>query len=331
MKSVFIIFFIFFAYLFVFSLRVQAQSYISPTPNPLCLCSNDSCSTVCTFDKYTDVTYHSPIKCSRELNTVGPTPDAPMKTNYCQRIQRTLGDVDGVNGVTSDDYFYYVSAVNGGGIPAFVNADANGDGLASIDDRAIIVRSLGTTLTTTPGTTATPTTPPGVPTNTPQPTQTPRPTQPPPPTATPVVCYTHPAWNGPSANPPCTVPGGTACADWGGSCYQGWTEQLWQQCQTLCSSGVTTTSCTSDYQCTPGKYCNNGRCSWCGAVQGCTECINGNQCGGGGCPAGNDIRYCHTCNDHQCESALLCLPIGASCSSAGYLPGACENHPEACQ
>lgn len=198
MKSVFIIFFIFFACLFVFSLRVQAQSYISPTPNPLCLCSNDSCSTVCTFDKYTDVTYHSPIKCSRELNTVGPTPDAPMKTNYCQRIQRTLGDVDGVNGVTSDDYFYYVSAVNGGGIPAFVNADANGDGLASIDDRAIIVKTLGTTLTTTPGATATPTTPPGTPTNTPRPTQTPPPAA----TSTPVPTLT-PGTNPTPTRDPC--------------------------------------------------------------------------------------------------------------------------------
>lgn len=123
----------------------SATPVLSPTMNPNCQCRSDNiCSwdPICIFETYNDVSYAKYIKCSREVNIVGPTPDTATKTAYCQRPQRTKGDVDGADGVTNTDYFYYVSAVNGGGVPAFVNADVNGDGLASVDDRAIIVRTL---------------------------------------------------------------------------------------------------------------------------------------------------------------------------------------------
>ncbi len=116
----------------------------SPTVNPSCVCKTDeSCDASCSFDYYSDVTYTKPPKCSRESSIPGPTPDATGKTGYCQRNLRTKGDVDGDGVITSTlDYFYFVSVVNGGGIPSFVNADINGDGLVSPNDRDILIRSL---------------------------------------------------------------------------------------------------------------------------------------------------------------------------------------------
>ncbi len=114
------------------------------TPVPGCLCKSDNtCDPVCAFDKYSDVTYTSPVRCSRETSIAGPTPASSQKTLFCQRNKRTKGDVDGDGVVTLDrDYFYYVAAVNGGGVPSGVDADANGDGVVSPSDRAIIIRSL---------------------------------------------------------------------------------------------------------------------------------------------------------------------------------------------
>jgi hypothetical protein len=40
------------------------------------------------------------------------------------------------------DYYYFVSAINGGKIPPSVNVDFDGDGMVSTYDRPIIIRSL---------------------------------------------------------------------------------------------------------------------------------------------------------------------------------------------
>lgn len=115
----------------------------TPTPNPTCGCKSDNtCDSSCAFDKYSDVTYANPIKCLRETALVGPTPDTNNEQSFCTRVTRTKGDVDGDGVVTNLDYYYYVAAVNGGGIPAHVDPDVNGDGLVSPADRTIIVRTL---------------------------------------------------------------------------------------------------------------------------------------------------------------------------------------------
>ncbi len=115
----------------------------SPTPNPVCVCKSDNtCDTTCSFDEYPDVTYTTPLNCSREAGIVGPTPDSAGKTAYCQRNLRTKGDVDGDGTVTNTDYYYYVSAVNRGGLPLAANPDINGDGVVSVTDGNIIVKTL---------------------------------------------------------------------------------------------------------------------------------------------------------------------------------------------
>lgn len=121
-----------------------AETNVTPTPtvNPACACANNACTSQCLFNKYNDVSYNSSILCSREVSILGPTPGATDKTSFCQRFLRTLGDVDGNGVVDNFDYLYYVAAVNGGGIPTFVNPDVNGDGLTSPSDRSIIVRTI---------------------------------------------------------------------------------------------------------------------------------------------------------------------------------------------
>lgn len=114
----------------------------SPTINPLCTCDiGDVCNaTNCTFDKFTDVTYTSPLKCYLSPSLF-PTPPT-SKDSWCQRGLRTKGDADGSGVVNNTDYFYYVAAVNGGQIPANVNPDFNGDGEVGATDRTIVTKSL---------------------------------------------------------------------------------------------------------------------------------------------------------------------------------------------
>lgn len=111
------------------------------TPNPNCICNADACTSSCIFDRFGDpITYANPIKCSLS-DSIFSTPPTD-KNIWCQRNMRTKGDADGVGGINSTDYFYYVSAVNGGKIPLTVNPDFNGDGEVGASDRAIIVKSL---------------------------------------------------------------------------------------------------------------------------------------------------------------------------------------------
>jgi hypothetical protein len=79
-----------------------------------------------------------------------------VKNNYCTRYYRTTGDADGNNAVDNLDYFYYVRFVNGGQVPDEINPDFNGDGVVSVSDRKIVVRTLGDIV-------AVPTAPPEVP------------------------------------------------------------------------------------------------------------------------------------------------------------------------
>jgi len=53
-----------------------------------------------------------------------------------------MGDTDGDSVVTSLDLGYYSNAVNGFHIPAGVNPDINGDGVVSVEDRNIIIKSI---------------------------------------------------------------------------------------------------------------------------------------------------------------------------------------------
>ena len=113
----------------------------SPTINPACTCdTGDVCNTACTFDKFTDVNYTSPLKCYLS-SSLFPTPPT-SKNTWCQRGLRTKGDADGSGVVNNTDYFYYVAAVNGGQIPANVNPDFNGDGEVGATDRTIVTKSL---------------------------------------------------------------------------------------------------------------------------------------------------------------------------------------------
>lgn len=107
-----------------------------PPPSD-CLCqAGDVCHQSCIFDKFPNVTppYANPIKCSREVSIGGPTPIQSEKNVYCQRNLRTKGDADGANGTNEDDYFYYLTVVTGGSIPATVNPDFNGDGYVTVSD-----------------------------------------------------------------------------------------------------------------------------------------------------------------------------------------------------
>ena len=125
---------------------------LTPTPDvSTCVCgTNDLCSDTCTFDKFVDVNYSSPFKCSQDPNAMVSIPTADEKTGWCRSTLRTKGDVDGNGKFERTDYYYYVSAINGGKIPAsittdtvktYVDADVDGDGAISTLDRSIIMRS----------------------------------------------------------------------------------------------------------------------------------------------------------------------------------------------
>lgn len=143
-----------------------------PLEPATCVCkSDDTCDSSCLYN----ATPSGALKCSRE-SVIGPTPDQAAKDTYCKRYYRTAGDVDGSNTIDDADYFYYVRVVNGGTVPAEINADVNGDGVVSPSDREIIANALKnipvptqipapTSITVTPAPTAT--TAPGEPTPTP--------------------------------------------------------------------------------------------------------------------------------------------------------------------
>jgi len=121
---------------------IPPTNTITPTTNPSCLCSNNICSNTCTFTKDSTVTYPNNISCNREI-ILGNTPTPNEKNLYCNNTKRLIGDADMSGNVDNTDYIYYVRAVNGGVIPANIFPDANGDGVVSATDRAIIVRNIG--------------------------------------------------------------------------------------------------------------------------------------------------------------------------------------------
>ncbi|MFA6016814.1 MAG: S-layer homology domain-containing protein [Patescibacteria group bacterium] len=123
---------------------VSTSPTLTPPINPNCVCSTDVCSSDCTFDKFSDVTYASSIKCSQDANVFASTPSTDDKNGWCQATLRTKGDVDGHDGITMADYYYYLAAVVGGKMPVWADADVDGDGQISTLDRAIIMKSLQT-------------------------------------------------------------------------------------------------------------------------------------------------------------------------------------------
>lgn len=129
---------------------VPTATPIPPTATPIpptvtdvpgCGCSSNLCTDVCpvnqTANKFSDITYINPIKCSREVSIAGPTPNAGNQGAYCQRPLRPKGDADGNGVVDQNDYAIYLRAVLGAQIAAAANPDFNGDGLVSPDDLAI--------------------------------------------------------------------------------------------------------------------------------------------------------------------------------------------------
>lgn len=120
----------------------SSVSSSSSSVNANCLCSNDACSSDCSFNKYSNVTYTNPLKCVVTADIFKSSPDAAKKTNWCRRDMRTKGDADGIGGVTDIDYDYYIQVVRGAKIDPSVNPDFNGDGEVGASDRAIIIRTL---------------------------------------------------------------------------------------------------------------------------------------------------------------------------------------------
>lgn len=114
----------------------------TPTPNPSCVCSAaNTCATACFYDKYaTGVTYASPMKCDLGAGIFSSAPTATNKNNWCRAYLRTRGDANGDGYVNMLDYFYYVTAINGGKLPPSVNIDFNGDGVVSSADKDILVK-----------------------------------------------------------------------------------------------------------------------------------------------------------------------------------------------
>ncbi len=108
-----------------------------------------NCQTGCIFNQYSTtqlsgVSYRSPLKCNLSPNLFGAAaPNAANRDNWCSRPDRTKGDADGNNTVTSTDYLYYVNAVLGRKLPVGVNPDFDGDGQVSAEDREIIIKTLG--------------------------------------------------------------------------------------------------------------------------------------------------------------------------------------------
>ena len=120
---------------------------LTPVPGFLCD-TNDSCADVCTFDKYNNTggisstIYAVPLKCSLPNTLFITNPSVNDKTAWCQMNKRTRGDADGSGVITNADYFYFVTALNGGKIPTTVNPDFSGDGTINADDRKIVVATL---------------------------------------------------------------------------------------------------------------------------------------------------------------------------------------------
>lgn len=124
---------------------VSTATPIPPTSTPVpgCLCNaNGTCETVCTFDKFSDITYISPVKCSLSSSLFATAPTDANKDSWCQATKRTKGDADGNGVINMTDYFYYVAAVNSGKIPVTVNPDFDGNGVVGNLDRTIIIKSL---------------------------------------------------------------------------------------------------------------------------------------------------------------------------------------------
>jgi hypothetical protein len=82
-----------------------------------------------------------PFVCAALAGTVTPTLTI-TPTPITKPAGRADGDADGDKDVDMSDYYYYVSAANGGKIPAWVNPDFNGDGEVGLADRIIVVRTL---------------------------------------------------------------------------------------------------------------------------------------------------------------------------------------------
>lgn len=147
------IIFLFISLAFVFSVRAQTT----------CHCGTNSNCSSCIFEKISSFSYSNPVKCDLLSSLFPQAVSLADKDSWCNRSYRTLGDADGLvdtqgKRVTQADYYYYVSAVNGGKIPVTVSPDFNGDGLVSPEDRLIIVYTLingeptlgGPTITLTP-------------------------------------------------------------------------------------------------------------------------------------------------------------------------------------
>jgi hypothetical protein len=124
---------------------------ITPTPDYQCVCQNDNtCHFSCPFDIYPEVAYADPIRCSLSSSLFPTLPTQDNKISWCRSTERTKGDADDNQKINNTDYYYYVSAVNGGKIPTSVNPDFNGDGEVGVADREIVVKTLNTQLTPTP-------------------------------------------------------------------------------------------------------------------------------------------------------------------------------------
>jgi len=109
-------------------------------PGLICGCLDGSCSTICTLEKFSDITYSTPLKCAL-ADSLFSTPQT-NKTAWCKAPKRTKGDANGDGVINMLDYFYYVAAASGGKIPLAVNPDFNGDGVVNVSDIAIILKSL---------------------------------------------------------------------------------------------------------------------------------------------------------------------------------------------
>lgn len=118
---------------------------IDPTPtiNVNCKCTtNNSCSTVCFFDKFSGISYFSPRKCKVINGIYKSNPSDNQKTNWCRYYLLSKGDANGNGKINFVDYFYYVQVKSGGKVPQSVNIDFDGNGIVDSKDRNIIIKSL---------------------------------------------------------------------------------------------------------------------------------------------------------------------------------------------
>lgn len=121
---------------------VEIKTFLTSNTPLTCTCQNNACTSSCSFDTYSDITYASPIKCSLPSSLFTATPSVDNQYNWCQSTKRTKGDTDSGGVVDNIDYLYYVTAVNGGKLPPKVNPDVNGDGEVGVADREIIMKTL---------------------------------------------------------------------------------------------------------------------------------------------------------------------------------------------